>query len=190
MRSRSRMVAVAVMALLSMAVPAAAANAPRWMGCASFNGQIVMAPGLPAIGHAARVRPTLTLRNGKLTACRGPSSSAHVTASLTLGRATNCTEFIAHNTAGVETTATGTMHVSWTANKTSTLAVTLRFGAVSGYPSLATLSGSVSAGAAKGTSSSAELNWSLPPTECFGGAPLTRFDLNMLTIQVPATSAR
>ena len=82
---------------------------------------------------------------------------------------------IAQITSSVTVRAKGTLTFSWNNKRTSTVSFALLFGAIKGEPSVAKVTGTVTAGLFKGAKETGSLYWALSSTACFGGSPLTSF---------------
>jgi hypothetical protein len=128
-----------------MASPAGAAAAKPT--CKTLSGNASFSPALPKIGSATKVKPTITVKGGKLGGCTGGGvSSAVVGATLKFGVANNCASLLAP---GGTTSTTGTVSIVWNTKATSTAKVTLP--GVKGKPTTFTLMGSITTGLFKGS---------------------------------------
>jgi len=183
-RAKLLIVSVAAALMFSLGASGAHAGSTNWLTCKGLSGRMVLTPGLPQLGHVDRVRPAVAIKNAKLTGCSGKAKRGTASATLKFAKATNCTTLIQQISTNVAATAAGTMTIGWTAGHASTIALKVRFGAVSGSPSLATVSGSVTSGQFKGAKPSGNIEWSIGPSECFGGQPLTTFDFSLYTLAV------
>jgi hypothetical protein len=143
--------------------------------CATFRGNATVSPGLPKVGSTDQVRPAISINRAKLTGCHGGVSSATASATLKFDHATNCTQMIAQITSSVTVRAKGKLTFSWNNKRTSTVSFALLFGAIKGEPSVAKVTGTVTAGLFKGAKETGSLYWALSSSACFGGSPLTSF---------------
>jgi len=171
-------VVVAVAMLLPLGlITATSAGAAGGTTCKSFSAAARLTPGLPPAGNKSRVRPAISLQ-GNISGCRGTVTSGRASATLKFASSSNCTMLVTKATANVKTNATGTLKIAWSSRKTSTIALSLSFGAVPQKPSLATIKGSITAGLFKGMKESGTVGWTLGRNECFGGASLTALTLS------------
>lgn len=152
--------------------PAAAASGST---CASFRGNATVTPGLPKTGSTDRVRSTISIKRAKLSGCHGTVKSATVSATLRFDHALNCTMLITEITSAVTTRARGTLTLAWNDKHTSTVSFSVLFGSIPNEPSVAKLTGTVTAGMFKGMKETGSVYWSLNSNDCFGGSPLTAF---------------
>jgi hypothetical protein len=132
-------------------------------------------PGLPKTGSTERVRSTISIKRAKLSGCHGGVTSATASATLRFDHALNCTVLITQITSAVTARARGTLTFTWNNKHTSTVSFAVLFGSIPNEPSVAKLTGTVTAGAFKGMKETGTVYWSLGSNDCFGGAPLTAF---------------
>ena len=164
-----------VCALMTAVTAMSPAGAATGSTCATFRGNANVSPGLPKVGSTDQVRSAIAIKRAKLTGCRGGVSSATASGTLKFDHATNCTQMIAQITSSVTVRAKGTLTFTWNNKRTSTVAFSLLFGSIKSEPSVAKVTGSVTAGLFKGEKETGSLYWSLSSTACFGGSPLTSF---------------
>jgi hypothetical protein len=178
-------VLVAAALMFPLGASGAHAASAAWLTCKGFEGRMILTPGLPQVGVADRVTPVVAIKNAKLSGCTGKASRGTASATLKFAKASNCSTLLHEIGSNVPASASGTMTIGWTAGQASTIAIKLRFGAVSNSPSLAIVSGSVTAGQFKGAKPSGNVEWSIGPSECFGGQPLAKLDFSLYTLAVP-----
>jgi len=171
---RSLRVFFAVLLLSPVGViDALSAGAATGTTCASLHGTASLSPGLPKIGDKTLVRSTVSIKGAKLSGCRGSVTSATVTARLRFAKPSNCTLLINQVTATTTVVAKGTSTFAWDNHRTSTVSLVVSLGAIPNEPSIAKITGTVTAGLFKGMKETGTVLWSLGSTACFGGAPLT-----------------
>jgi hypothetical protein len=164
-----------VCAFISAVFAVTPAGAATESTCATFRGNATVSPGLPKVGDTDQVRSAIAIKRAKLTRCHGGVASATASGTLKFDHATNCTQMIAQITSSETVRAKGTLKFSWNNKQTSTVAFSLLFGSIKSEPSVAKITGTVTAGLFKGETETGSLYWSLSSSACFGGSPLTSF---------------
>ena len=122
--------------------------------CKTLTGTAAFAPALPKVGSAAKTKPVVTTKGGKLGGCVGGGVTGGTLATkLTFGLPSNCSSLLA----GSPTNTKGTVTIVWSNKKTSTATVTLK-----GVPKKATTStvaGTITAGLFKASKISVVINF-------------------------------
>ncbi len=146
-----------------IATPAGAAPV-KGTTCTKLAGTATLKPGLS--NTTAKNKPTITIKNAKLTGCNNGVKTGTLSATLKYGLAQNCIGQAQGKSSGIK----GTAKIVWNDKSTSTLS--LKLVGVTGKPTQTTIPGTVTAGKFKGSKSTGTIEYKLGAGQC-GAKPFT-----------------
>jgi hypothetical protein len=176
---RRRLAALTAAALVPLAIVIPTrAEAATGTSCKSAAGKAAFTPALPKKGSAAKVFPVLAA-TGTIGGCNGGGVTGGTTKFKSPRSKTgqNCTTFETFNTAVI----TGTESITWNTKATSTISLTLH--KVSGHPTDASMTGTVTSGPFKGMHVNGLLGFTFPGRAC-SAAGLSSFTYKSLRSEV------
>ena len=147
MRKFSGVLLAATMLLPLGAISAPAGAAAAKPTCKTISGTGTVSPALPALKSTVLVKPTATIKGGKVAGCSGGGvTTATVGATLKWGLPANCASLVAAKTANIA----GTVTLAWNTKASSTANVTVHALDPKATTHL-TIAGSISTGLFKGS---------------------------------------
>ena len=168
-------VLVVPMALTVVGTSGGAASAAGGTSCSKSSGTASFKPALPVAGSSKTVTPTVSVKNGKTSACKGGGvKSGTFTSSSKFHTKTNCAILLSGNPSPKP--PTGTLTTTWNTGATSTGAVTLN--PVSGQATETHITGKVTSGLFKGLTLSATLSFTPKKGDCVS-TPLSQVSFTL-----------
>ena len=153
-------------------IAASPAGAVAGASCAKLTGTANLKPGLS--NTATLNKPTITIKNAKLSGCTGGVTTGTLSATLKYTIPSNCLGQATGKSSGIKGTAT----VVWNDKSTSTLSIKLV--GVTKKPTETTIPGTVTAGKFKGSKTSGTTIYTLATGEC-SAKPFTTATFKNLT---------
>jgi hypothetical protein len=178
MRYAVRFLMMAALVLpFGLVVAEHSAGAAAGTTCSKSSGTATFKPALPVVGSSQTVKPTVTVKGGKTTGCKGGGVTSATFASLTkFHDPTNCSILLSGNP--TPHPPTGTLTSKWNTGATSVAAVTLN--TVSGQPTQTHITGKVTSGLFSGLSLAVTLSFT-PKTGNCTSTPLSAVTFKQVT---------
>jgi hypothetical protein len=137
------LIAAALVLPFGLVAAEGSASAAAGTTCQTASGTATFKPPLPHLGSSTTVKPKIVVKHAKTSGCTGGGvMRATFGAVLKAKTATNCAILLAGPAPA--NPPIGTLTTTWNTGKTSTVAVTLS--AVTGQPTEARITGTVTAG--------------------------------------------
>jgi hypothetical protein len=146
-----------------VAASASSAVAAGGTTCAHSSGVATFKPALPIVGSSKTVKPTITVKNGKLTGCTGGGvKSGKFTVAAKFNDATNCEILLSG--ASSPHPPTGTITTTWNTGDKSVAKVTLH--PVAGQATQTHITGKITSGLFKGSNIDSTIQFAPKSGDC------------------------
>jgi hypothetical protein len=160
-----------------VAATGGSAGAAGGTSCKTSTGTASFKPGLPVSGSTQKVKPTVTVKNAKVTGCKGGGvTSGKYNSTDKFKTATNCDTLLSG--APAPHPPTGTLTTTWNTGAKSTGNVTLQ--PVTGQPTQTHVTGKVSSGLFKGLTLNATISFAAKKGDCIS-TPLTQVSFKLVS---------